>query len=144
MKPLFFRYRLQVKRIKLAPHYTRATSDTLFPVIDRLVIRGLRGMCKELATPDAFPTGGAFLVTLDDAIVRSLDRFRQAGQTRCIQEGAATTAAITGADELRSLRSHGPRMIARAASRAATHMIPEATQNAAVRINDAGSIQRVQ
>ena len=106
MKPLFFRYRLQVKRIKLAPDYTRTTSDTLFPVIDRLVIRGLRGMGKELATPDALPAGGAFLAILDDAVVRPLDRFRQVTHAPSLQYRAATTAAMTTAYKLRSLRSH--------------------------------------
>ena len=106
MKPLFFRYRLQVKRIKLAPDYTRTTSDTLFPVIDRLVIRGLRGMGKELATPDALPAGGAFLAILDDAVVRPLDRFRQVTHAPSLQYRAATTAAVTTSDELGFFRPH--------------------------------------
>ena len=106
MEPFFFRNRLQVKRIKLAPHNARTTSDALSPVIDRLVIRGLRGMGKELATPDALPAGRAFLAILDDAVVRSLDRFRQVTHAPSLQYRAATSAAVTGADELRFLRSH--------------------------------------
>ena len=83
MEPLLFRYRLQVKRIKRASHNARTTSDALFPVIYRLGIRGLiKGMGKDLATPDALPAGRAFLIILDDAVVRSLDRFRQLGSMR--------------------------------------------------------------
>lgn len=108
MEPIFFRYGLQVKRTRGASLTAGTTADAQVPVINRLLIGGLiKGMCVKLATPDALPAGIAFVIILDDPVVRSLDRFQWAGQTCCIQEGAATTAAVTGADELRSLRSHG-------------------------------------
>ena len=106
MKPLFFRDWLQVKRIKLAPHHTRTTSDALFPVINRLVILGLFGMCKKLATSDALPAVGAFVMILKGAVVRSLDRFRQLAHSPALQYRAATTAAVTTSDELGFFRPH--------------------------------------
>ena len=106
MEPFFFRNRLQMKRIKLASHHARATADALFPLVDRLVIRGIRSMGKELATPDALPAGGAFLAILDDAVVRPLDRFRQVTHAPSLQYRAATTAAVTTSDELGFFRPH--------------------------------------
>ncbi len=79
MEPLLFRYRLQVKRTRLASHNAGTTSDALVPVIYRLpaIFRFFPGMCKKLATPDALPAVGAFVIILHDAVVRSLDRLLQ-------------------------------------------------------------------
>ena len=108
MEPLLFRYRLEVERIKLAPHYARTASDALFPVIYRLGIRGfIKGMGKELATPDALPAVGAFVIILHHAVVRSLDRFRQIAHAPPLQYRAAATAAVTSSNKLRFLSSHG-------------------------------------
>jgi hypothetical protein len=109
MEPLFFRYRLQLKRIKLAPHNAGATSGTLVPVIYRhpAIFSFFPGMRKKPAPPDELPAVGAFFVILDSAVFRSLDRLRQGGQSFGIRDRAAATAAVTAADELRLLRSHG-------------------------------------
>ena len=64
-------------------------------------------MCKKLATPDALAAVGAFVIILHNAVVRSLNRFRQIAHTPSLQYRAATAAAVTAADELRLLCSHG-------------------------------------
>jgi hypothetical protein len=43
VEPLLFRYRLQFKCIKIAPHNAGATSDTIIPVI----YRNLFQVCAE-------------------------------------------------------------------------------------------------
>src|SRR5271157_5815974 len=108
LDPLLFRYGFQMERTRRASLTARTTSDAFVPVINRLAIRGpIQGVRKELATPDALPAGITFFVVFDNTIVRSLDRFLQTSQTPCIQYRAATTAAVTAADELRSCCSHG-------------------------------------
>ena len=85
MVPLLFRYRLQMERAIGAPHTTGTTADALVSIIyGLLAIRGLlKGMCKNLAPPDALTAGMTFRIVFDSAVVRSLDRFLN----RVVQEG---------------------------------------------------------
>ena len=106
MEPLLIRYRHQLNRISWASNHAHSTADTLCPVHHRLAILILSyGFYR--ATLDAHAAGNTCVWSNDGAVVRSLRRFLQTKVRGPKENTAAITAAVTGADELRSLGSHG-------------------------------------
>ena len=85
------------------------TSHALVPVINRhpAIFGFFPGMCKKLATPDAFAAIGAFVIILYYTVIRSLHCFGEFAQCAPLQYRAATAATVTAADELGLLGSHG-------------------------------------
>jgi len=106
MEPLLRGHRHQLDGIRWALDHTYATPDTLCPFHLRLAILILSdGVYR--ATLDAHAAGNTCVWSNDGAVVGSLRRFLQTEVRGPEENTAAITAAVTRADELRSLRSHG-------------------------------------
>ena len=98
-----------MKCTRRASQAAGTTSHAFVPVINRhFTIFGLfPGVCKKLATPDAFTAVGAFVIILHYPVIRSFHGFGEMAQAATLQYRAATAAAVTAADKLGFLSSHG-------------------------------------